>query len=237
MAHPIKAVLFDLDDTLFDHHHSMQAGLLAMQQAYPGLQRWPLQDLTNTYVELLESLHVQVLQGLLTPEQARIQRIQRFFLKYDQRLSLDAIPDSVILYRDAYQAARRVVPGALALLEYVHARAQTGVITNNTSLEQREKLDTYGLMPWMDVVVISEEVGVTKPDPAIFNIALERLDCSPAQAVMLGDSWEVDVLGARQAGIRPVWFNRFGSPRPDESVTMIDALEPAQAIAELLLTQ
>ena len=108
MDYSIKAVLFDLDDTLFDHHHSMQAGLLAMQQAYAGLQRWPLQDLTNTYVELLESLHLQVLQGLLTPEQARIQRIQRFFLKYDQRLSLDAIPDSAILYREAYQAALKL---------------------------------------------------------------------------------------------------------------------------------
>ena len=234
MDHPIKAVLFDLDDTLFDHYHSMQAGLLAMQQAYPGLKRWSLQDLTNTYVELLESLHVQVLQGLLTPEQARIQRIQRFFLKYDQRLSLDDIPNSVILYREAYQAACRVVPGALALLEYLHARAQIGVVTNNTILEQREKLDTYGIAPWMDVVVISEEVGVTKPDPAIFQIALERLGCSPAQAVMLGDSWQVDVLGARQAGIRPVWFNRFGLPCPDPSVTMIYALEPADVVAELL---
>ncbi len=235
MDHSTKAVIFDLDDTLFDHHHSLQTGLAELQRNHRSLQAWPLEHLSNTYIELLESLHSQVLQGLLTQDQARIQRIQGFFLSYGQELALAEVHSIARLYRSTYQAVRQPVPGAVDLLKYLHARARIGVITNNTSLEQHEKLEACGFTPWIDVLVISEEVGVAKPDPAIFAIALERLGCDPRQAVMVGDSWKVDVLGARQAGIRPVWFNRFGSPCPDQTM-MIDTFEPAESIAALLLS-
>lgn len=236
MDYSIKAVIFDLDDTLFDHYHSLQAGLIALQKAHQSLQQWPLEDLTNTYIELIDSLHPQVLQGVLTQEQARIQRIRGFFLKYGQSLSVVEADSAATLYRETYRLARQPVTGVMALLEYLHTRVKIGIITNNTSLEQREKLDAGGMTPWINVVVISEEVGVVKPDPAIFQIALERLGCGPDQAVMVGDSWKVDVLGAKQAGIRPVWFNRFGLPNPGEAA-MIDTLEPTQSIAALLLKQ
>jgi putative hydrolase of the HAD superfamily len=234
MDHSIKAVIFDLDDTLFDHRHSVQAGLRMLQQTNQNLQQWPLEDLTNTYTNLIDSLHPQVLQGLVTQEQARIQRMQGLFSRYNQPLSVDEARSSADRYRKAYRAARQPVAGVMALLEYLRPRVKIGVITNNTSREQHEKLDMCGLTLWIDVVVISEEVGFIKPDPAIFKIALEQLGCGPEQAVMVGDSWKVDVLGARGAGIRPVWFNRFGLPNPEEAM-MIDTLEPAESIAALLL--
>ena len=221
MNHNIKAVLFDLDDTLFDHHHSLQVGLLAIQKICPELQVWPLAHLTNTYVDLVESLHLQVLQGLLTLDQARIQRIQAFFLTYNRTLSLDEASVYAMLYRETYQAARQPVPGAIALLQYLRGHVKTGIITNNASLEQREKLNACGFTPWLDVVIISEEVGVIKPDPAIFAIALEKSGCNANEAVMVGDAWKNDILGAYQAGIRPIWLNRFGLTCPDLSIASI----------------
>lgn len=239
MDSPIKAVLFDLDDTLFDHHHSLQASLLEMQKTYQSLQQRSLEDLMSTYVELLESTHAQILRGMLSKEEARIRRIREFFLKHGQSLSTVEIDAAIRLHRDAYQAIRRPVPGAVALLEYLRGSGiQIGIITNNTSREQHEKLTVCGLDAWVDVLVISEEVGVIKPDPAIFEIALERLGCGPGQTVMVGDSWEIDIMGARKAGIAPVWFNRFGSPCPDQTLaTMIDTLEPAQTVAALLVAR
>ncbi len=232
----IKAVIFDLDDTLFDHYHSLQAGLLTIQKACPELQPWPLAHLTNTYVDLVESFHLQVLQGLLTLDQARIQRIQAFFLTYQRSLSFDEAQAYAMLYRETYQAARQPVPGAIALLQYLRGRVKTGIITNNTSLEQREKLDACGFTPLLDVLVISEEVGVIKPNPAIFAIALERLGCKASEAVMVGDAWENDILGAHQARLRPVWLNRFGLACPNPSiVSIITSLQPTQTIANLLL--
>jgi HAD superfamily hydrolase (TIGR01549 family) len=117
-------------------------------------------------------------------------------------------------YRAYYQELRRPVPGAPALLRRLHERAQVGIITNNQVAEQQEKLIFLGLDGLVDFLVISEAVGVSKPDPAIFRAALDRAGATAKEAVMLGDSWENDVVGAHGVGIRPIWFNRFARPRP-----------------------
>jgi len=88
----------------------------------------------------------------------------------------------------------------------------------------------------VDVLVISEEAGLRKPDPAIFRLALGRCGASSAEAVMLGDSWGSDVLGARSAGVRAVWLNRAGSFCPGPaSCTEIQSLLPTESVLELLL--
>ncbi len=237
MAQPIQAVIFDLDDTLFDHYHSVQAGITALQKTTPNLQKQTLDDLTSTYVDLVESLHIRVLQKQLTLDQARTQRMQSFFLKYGRTLSADETQHYIDQYREVYQAARQPVPGAIALLEHLRTRnVKTAIITNNASLEQREKLDFCELTPLIDVVVISEEVGVIKPDPAIFAIALNHLQCSANQAIMVGDAWDTDILGAHRAGIKSIWLNRFDAACPDPSITtMIDSLEPASTVTDILL--
>ena len=238
MTESIQAVIFDLDDTLFDHYFSLQAGLSALQKTTPNLQQQTLDDLTSTYVDLVESLHIQVLQKQLTLDQARIQRMQSFFLKYGRTLSVDEAQNYAEHYRGVYLAARQPVPGAIALLRHLRTRnVKTAIITNNASLEQREKLEFCKLTPLIDVVVISEEVGVIKPDPAIFAIALKQLECNASQAIMVGDAWNTDILGAHRAGIKSIWLNRFGARCPDPSITtIIHALEPASTVADLLKT-
>jgi putative hydrolase of the HAD superfamily len=237
MTESIQAVIFDLDDTLFDHYYSLQAGLTALQKTTPNLQQQTLDDLTSTYVDLVESLHIQVLQKQLTLDQARIQRMQSFFLKYGRTLSVDEAQNYAEHYRGVYLAARQPVPGAIALLRHLRTRnVKTAIITNNASLEQREKLEFCKLTPLIDVVVISEEVGVIKPDPAIFAIALKQLECNASQAIMVGDAWNTDILGAHRAGIKSIWLNRFGARCPDPSITtIIHALEPASTVADILL--
>ena len=77
------------------------------------------------------------------------------------------------------------------------------------------------------MLVVSEEAGVSKPHPRIFEIALERAGAAAAEAVMLGDSWTNDVEGARAAGIRAVWFNRDGRDAPDPAVPVVRSLQPS----------
>ena len=85
------------------------------------------------------------------------------------------------------------------------------------------------------MLVVSEEVGISKPDPRIFVVALERAGVEAPEAVMVGDSWANDVEGARAAGIRPVWFNRDGQTPPDPSVEVIESLEPTEAVLRTIL--
>jgi FMN phosphatase YigB (HAD superfamily) len=87
------------------------------------------------------------------------------------------------------------------------------------------------------VLIASEDVGVSKPDRGIFDIALERLGATAADAVMVGDSWANDIAGAVNAGIRAIWFNPDRRPAPDgpAGVTEIHSLAPAADILPLLL--
>jgi putative hydrolase of the HAD superfamily len=89
-----------------------------------------------------------------------------------------------------------------------------------------------GFDPYVDALVVSEAVGIAKPDPAIFAHALEELECAPEDAVMVGDSWAADIAGARAAGIRPIWFNRARLPAPDPSfgVSEVFTLTPADEL-------
>ncbi len=110
-----------------------------------------------------------------------------------------------------------------------------GVVTNNLVAEQIEKLAHLDMTHLVDALVISEEAGVRKPDPAIFRLALARCGASANEAVMLGDSWGSDVLGARAAGIRAVWLNRASLPCPGPKLcSEIRSLLPTQSVLELL---
>ena len=77
---------------------------------------------------------------------------------------------------------------------------------------------------------------MAKPDRRIFEAALSTAGARADQSTMLGDSWSSDVLGAEGAGIRPVWFNRFGLPRPAGSrATELRSLRPLRPAEETLL--
>lgn len=235
---PVKAVLFDLDDTLFDHLYSTRQGLHAVCQAYPCFQQRPLDELFSDYTRLLDEVHLRVLEGSLTIDEARRERFRRFFLLHGSETEdlLTATEHAAMLHRETYQASRQVVAGAIPLLEHLRGKVKVAVVTNNLVAEQVEKLSHLRMDHLIDELVTSEETGSIKPDAGIFRVALERLACDAREAVMIGDSWRSDVLGARNAGIRALWFNRTGLPCPNPTLaTEIRALEPLDEVVRVIL--
>jgi putative hydrolase of the HAD superfamily len=105
-------------------------------------------------------------------------------------------------------------PDAAEALAALAVDYELALVTNGASCLQREKLAASGLGDHFATVVVSAEVGVGKPDGAIFRHALARLGCDAAHAVMVGDSLEKDVCGALTAGLRAVWLNRSGRRDP-----------------------
>jgi putative hydrolase of the HAD superfamily len=92
-----------------------------------------------------------------------------------------------------------------------------------------------GLTSLVEALVTSEEVGVQKPDPKIFQTALDRVGVAAPDAAMVGDAWATDIEGARRAGVRPVWLNRFGDVSPDPSVSELRSFEPlAEALQAII---
>jgi HAD superfamily hydrolase (TIGR01509 family) len=229
----MRAVLLDLDDTLSDHAHSSTTALATVCAAVPALARLPFARVRETHAALLEELHLEMLRGERTLDSARVERFRRLLAAF----SADADPALVAArYSEGYQAAYRPVPGALALLAALRGRAAVAVVTNNLQAEQEKKLRILGMTHLVDALVVSETVGVAKPDPTIFHHALHQLGADRAEAVMLGDSWSADVLGAHAAGIHAVWLNRHNTPCPDPSLAVeLHSLESTDVVSSLLL--
>lgn len=209
-----RVVLFDMDDTIFDHALTCRDALARVRQDWPWLQQRPIGEVWKEYSRLLEAVHPEVVRGRLDPNTARRQRFRLLARFCGEEISDPEAAELSRQYRATYQALRRPVPGVGPLLERLHGRVTVVIVSNNETAEQEEKLAFLGFERWVDHLVVSEEVGVAKPDPRIFEAALTLASALPDDAVMVGDSWANDVVGARGARIGAVWFNRFEAPPP-----------------------
>jgi putative hydrolase of the HAD superfamily len=238
MPAAVRAVLCDLDDTLFDHAHATRTALAGLQADEPALGCWRPAELERRHAELLEVMHQDVLAGRMSIEHARAERFRRLLLDADGTgAACVRAPELAERYRSGYERAWRAVPGALDLAAAIkRAGLSMAIVTNNLTSEQRAKMTTCGLDVYVDALITSEEIGVTKPDVRIFEAALTCCGAQAHEAVMIGDAWHTDILGARAAGVRPVWLNRAGRASPDSSVAEIRALEPLQAVWTVVLT-
>ena len=229
-------VLFDLDDTLFDHTATARAALAVSTATLPFLQGVAFETLYGRYSELLEELHPQLLAGHYTYEEARRLRFQRLLAPYQAAITAAEADEFAQFHYLQYQRFRQPVAGAVALLKALKPHYRIGIVTNNRTLEQEGKLQFLGMAHLVDALITSEDVGATKPDPRIFHVALQRLSAQPEETVLIGDNWDADVIGSLEVGIRPIWLNRFENPRLLKDVEEITGFEPLapllQKIAE-----
>jgi HAD superfamily hydrolase (TIGR01549 family) len=219
----LRAALFDLDDTLFDHTNASRAALKGVHGQHACFRTWSFEELERVHSTFLEEMHLDVLAGTKTVDDARLERFRRVFAAAGVTIDPATLESTAMAYRHAYLESRQPIDGARALLAALRPHVRIGIVSNNVRDEQEAKLRLCGLDSYVDALIVSGDVGISKPDPAIFRIALDRLGVEAGEAVMIGDSWSADVQGAREAGIRTIWFNRWNRPCP----------EPSWAIPEL----
>ncbi|HET8777115.1 MAG TPA: HAD-IA family hydrolase [Candidatus Limnocylindria bacterium] len=233
-----RALLIDIDDTVVDWigpAHDAVVSAIATHRSFA--ERDP-SAVADRFMEIVEETHALWMAGELSVDQLRAERIRRLVRETGNEIDADEALVLADAYRRAYLAARRPVAGARELLAEVRRLGATVVaVTNNLVSEQEDKLRHTNLRHLFDELVISEATGVNKPDPAIFEIALRAAGAAPADAVMLGDSWENDVVGAVGMGIAAAWLDRRGVGVRDPSVPVLTlaSLEPAGEVAAALL--
>jgi HAD superfamily hydrolase (TIGR01509 family) len=232
----IKAVLFDLDDTLFDHRCSMRKGLALLQQKYECFAAVSLDEFELNHVKIMYEVHLNsVLSGQMTLDEARSYRFCKMFEMYGRNADEELSYAAADFYRKAYVSVNRLVPGALNLLNEVSKKYKTGIITNNLVDEQLRKLKECGIEHLAAVMITSEETGVTKPHPDIFNALLNRLDASADESVMIGDYWNSDIAGAHSLGIKCIWINAYNEICPDPQMAVeVTSLEDTGHIMNII---
>jgi HAD superfamily hydrolase (TIGR01549 family) len=202
---PPTLVLFDLDDTLCDYAGARAGRLrtafgIALTHAVGGADV----DLDQLIAESVAihphaSDHFGPLLARYGVEDEAPIRAARAWYHANRFRGLALFADAAEILR----SIRAALPGR-----------RIGLITNGPADVQRDKIALLGLERHLDFALISGELGVAKPDPAIFREALRRGDAMVEETVFIGDSPEYDVASARAAGIRAIWMNRCGLPWP-----------------------
>lgn len=213
-------LLIDNDNTLMDfsaaEHKALHETL-----ANAGL---PTDDKTvAAYVAINDALWKALERGETTQAALKIERFAQL-LDY-LGLPRDTAPQLGASYAENLGHHADLLPGALAFMEAVHGRMKIALVSNGISRIQRSRLSLCPFTPLLDAVVISEEIGVSKPNPAMIDIALEMLGCTnKREAVLLGDSLSADIGAANNAGIDSIWLSAKGqtSDKATWSVATLD---------------
>jgi putative hydrolase of the HAD superfamily len=211
----LQAVVFDLDGTLLDRRLSFERFVGEQWRRFSHvLQSVEQADYVRTLIELDGD-------GYAPRADLFAGTLARFELP-------SALAEMLLRdYRAGFPSACVLFPDALHTLSSLRAAGlRLGLITNGSFRMQSSKLECLALAAAFDAVLISDAEGVSKPDPEIFRRALERLSTRPEHAVFVGDHPEVDISGARSAGMKAVW-------RGDRALSLSRNVEADAIIEEL----
>ena len=221
-AKKYKSVFFDADDTLFDYPCAERAALEAC------LNEFCIAQALAPFIAAYRRHNRDVWQAFERGEtdQAGL-RVERFRRLADE-LALTALPLERVsaFYLEALAGQSQLLPGALKTIRDLAARFPLALITNGIAAVQNKRFAASPITPYFQSVVISEAVGIAKPDPRIFRPALEKIGVEAADVLYVGDSVTSDMAGARNAGMDFCWVNLQGLPVPE-------GFAPAYNIASL----
>ena len=206
-----KHIFFDLDRTLWDFDAAAEVAFERIYEQYNlnSLGIPSAHEFHEVYHPLNERLWELYREDKIT--KADLNRTR--FLKPLEHYGIHDVELADHLSEDyVYWSPRivRLVPGTMELLEYLKPKYHLHLITNGFEEVQDTKLTLSGMKPYFETLTVSEEVGVKKPNPEIFQYALNKAHATAEESLMIGDEMAVDIDGARAAGIDTVLFNPKG---------------------------
>ncbi|MBD1577434.1 pyrimidine 5'-nucleotidase [Vibrio sp. S11_S32] len=214
-------ILFDADETLF-HFDSFKG--IQLMFARKGVN-FTAQDF-ETYQQVNKPLWIDYQNGDITAAQLKHTR----FNAWAQKLGTTTA-DLNSSFLQAMADICTLLPGAQELMASLVGKAQVGIITNGFTELQTIRLQRTGMDQYIKHVIISEEVGVAKPDQGIFAHAFKRIgNPEKSRVLIVGDNLHSDILGGLNFGIETCWLNHHGaepveSIKPHYSVTSLSELQ------------
>ena len=219
----ITDIFFDLDHTLWDFDRN---SALAFKRVF---QKRHIELDVLAFIEAYEPINIQYWKKftdeLITKEELRRGRLIEAFQKFDRQYSLTEIDALAKSYIDELPLDNHLFLGTLKMLDYLIPKYNLHIITNGFHEVQYAKLKNSGLQKYFDTITTSEEAGVKKPHPSIFQLALSKASAIPDQSLMVGDSLEADIYGARKVGMHTLFFNYKNETVPSSELAIKNLFE------------
>ncbi|MBQ9062536.1 MAG: HAD family hydrolase [Eubacterium sp.] len=230
-----EAILFDVDDTLYDCQWPFN---MAVHEIFQGKYDAEIDRIYRRSRYWTDLKFVDYCEGKISTEDYYCLRNQNAFADFGIAITRE----EALAVMDRYKAYQEKIAMSDTIQELLRELRRryifTGVISNGVSAAQWKKIETLKIPDYIDRnrIIVSGDVGVSKPDPEIYGIACRRLELTPEEVWYVGDNYVNDVTAAAQAGLHTIWFNRkrFDQPateiRPD--CTVYDETELARLLQE-----
>ena len=200
-----KHLFFDLDHTLWDFDKNSS---FAFETIFKERDlKISLDDFLKIYIPRNQHYWKLYQVNQISHEELRYFRLKDVFdaLKFEvSDAIIDQISDDYINYLPEHN---HLFDGAIEILDYLKPNYKLHIITNGFASVQTKKLNNSKIGHYFDTITNSEMAGVKKPHPTIFDFALSLANASKEESLMIGDSFEADIIGAQEAGIEAIFFN------------------------------
>lgn len=204
----IKHLFFDLDRTLWDFETNSFNELVNLYHCHNLHQKGISlsEEFVKVYKKINEKCWERYRENTLSKENLRFERFKQtleYFGIYDLELSIKIGDDYV--KNSPYRTI--LIPNAIELLSELQPNYKLHIITNGFQEVQHVKINQSGMAKFLTIVVTSEMAGAKKPNPLIFNYALEKAGANLENSVMIGDDLNTDIKGAVNVGMKSIYFN------------------------------
>lgn len=200
-----KHLFFDLDHTLWDFDRNSK---LAYQQIFE--EQGVKLDL-DQFIAIYEPLNLEYWRmyrnNEIGKEHLRFHRLKSAFDACNYVVTKEQIDLFADLYISYLPNYNHLFDGCFDLLDFLKKDYQLHCITNGFVEVQQQKMQGSGLDQYFEMTLTAEEAGVKKPDPKIFHEAINRVGATAEESVMIGDSYEADIMGAQAVGMKTIYFD------------------------------
>lgn len=218
-----KHIFFDLDHTLWDFERNSN---LAFQQIFKEQQfSIDFDAFMNEYVPINFKYWRLFREEKVSKEELRYKRLKETFDALKYSVSDAVINQTAKDYLDYLPNYNHLIEGTIEVLNYLKPKYNLHIITNGFKEVQNKKIEASNIKQYFDVIVTSESVGVKKPNPKIFEFALKEANAKPEESIMVGDSFEADVLGSLAMKMQPIFYSEISKNELDtDKIITINSL-------------
>lgn len=207
-----EVVFLDADGTIWDFKRSERRAFQSVMSGF-GF-RGDLEYLYERYHEINEALWRRLEDGTIKKDQLRIERYERLFQEFDLDYPVEAVCRE---YLKAIGNGKDLIGGAEEVCRYLSEKYRVVLVTNGMKETQTSRMAGSVLEPFIEKMIISDEIGIAKPDPGIFGYAMEAIGHeNKGSVIMIGDSLRADIAGGLAFGIDTCWVNLDGAINPTE---------------------